>query len=874
MEFVSDSLLLSTKLKIPAPRKNYVVRRGLFSQLSQCADLSVIFVRGGAGTGKTTLLSSFIRETGLKNVGWLSLDASNTDVRSFWPYFTAAVQPFLGGDGDFLTLMRSNPDVSHMENLLIPLINRLCGVEDRYLVLDDVHCISDAALTRTLEFFIGNMPENFHLFMLSREDPPVYLGPLAVSGRLLFLDGSQMRLLPEEGTEFLRRTLGFSGSAEELERLNTYAEGWIGGLQLAAAAGAADRNSGRLLRAGGGIAAEYLNREVFESLTQEERDFLTRTGFLSYFNEELCSALFDDFFAERFDTMVEALTRKNLFIICVDEQNRIYRYHNILGEYLIQQFSRLSDSVKQSLHEKAAKAFERQGDYAESLREFSAANDFGDVLRVAKSMDGRVEGWKFLDGVPMDQLILEPDLAAQCFLYNFGNFNLERCRELYKKFQEHYKDSDVSRAMHFASKYFSGENFNLPEYCTFTAEQIDAVPFSSVPKAMLLVENSAALLVREQYEESERCARKAMQLCAGVNAFVELFACNQMAQICEEIGNLNDSLTWYAKSEELIRSPRMVGGVEVNYCFGLTGVYMRQMELEKAAQILEKARCLIEEKHFRLNITNMTLAFHQAEMKFLSGDAESGASQVEKLRAEYASFGVLTFGRLLEELACAGRLTDELANRFLEELEQSSEIYQSSSFLILLRARILFGRGQEEEALRKTEEVLTASRTHGNRLHLVEAGLQKVLMLCRVPETAARQRDIRNLLYEAVYYAQKDRNRMPFYLDRAVLLPLLRELLAKTEGRNSLSVGEMSFLRDIVVLCGSDGAPKETETLSARETEVLSELARGITNREIADVLCISQATVKTHVLSIFSKLGISSRMMAVEEGRKRGLIS
>lgn len=874
MEFTSDSLLLSTKLKIPAPRKNYVVRRALFRQLSRCADLSVIFVRGGAGTGKTTLLSSFLRETGLKNVGWLSLDASNADICSFWPYFTAAVQPFLGNDGDFLALMRSNPDVSHMENLLIPLINRLCGGEDRYLVLDDVHCISDAALTRTLEFFIGNMPENFHIFMLSREDPPVYLGPLAVSGRLLFLDGNQMRLLPEEGTEFLRRTLGLSGSAEELERLNTYAEGWIGGLQLAAAAGAAGQNSGRLLRAGGGIAAEYLNREVFESLTLEERDFLTRTGFLSYFNAGICSVLFEDFSSEQFDKMVEALTRKNLFIICVDEQNRIYRYHNILSEYLLQQFSCLTDSIKQSLHKKAAEAFERQGDCTEALQEFNAANDFGNVLRVAKAMDGRVEAWKFLDRVPMDQLIMEPDLAAQCFLYNFGNFNLERCRELYRLFQEHYKDADVSRAMSFASKYFSGDSFNLPEYCTFTAEQIDAVPFSSVSKAMLLVENSAALLVREQYEESERCAQKAIQLCAGVNAFVELFACNQMAQICEEIGNLNESLTWYAKSEELIRSPRMVGGVEVNYCFGLTGVYMRQMELEKAEETLEQARRLIEEKHFRLNITNMTLAFHQAEMRFLHGDAETGTVSVEKLRSEYVSFGVLTFGRLLQDLACAGRLTDELANQFLEEMEQSSGVYQSSSFLILLKARILYGRGQAEEALRKTEEVLTASRTHGNRLRLVEAGLQKVIMLRSAPETAARQREIRNLLYEAVYYAQKNRNRMPFYLDRVILLPLLRELLSQAVGRNSLSATEMSFLREIIDLCDTDAAQKEPEVLSTRETEVLSELARGITNREIADVLCISQATVKTHVLSIFGKLGVSSRMMAVAEGKKRGLIS
>ena len=47
----------------------------------------------------------------------------------------------------------------------------------------------------------------------------------------------------------------------------------------------------------------------------------------------------------------------------------------------------------------------------------------------------------------------------------------------------------------------------------------------------------------------------------------------------------------------------------------------------------------------------------------------------------------------------------------------------------------------------------------------------------------------------------------------------------------------------------------------------------GITNREIADKLCISQTTVKTHVLSIFGELDVSSRMLAVQEGRAKGFI-
>ncbi len=171
MEHSSDILLLTTKLKIPAPRKNYIVRQGLFEQLTKCGDMSIIFLSGGAGTGKTTLLSSFIQKKELKNVCWLSLDSSNTNVYSFWLYFTAAVSPFLKDEGSLFNLLRTNPDTKHMENLLITLINQLWGDEEYYMVLDDVQCIRDEALVRTFEFFIEAMPSNFHFFMLSREDP-------------------------------------------------------------------------------------------------------------------------------------------------------------------------------------------------------------------------------------------------------------------------------------------------------------------------------------------------------------------------------------------------------------------------------------------------------------------------------------------------------------------------------------------------------------------------------------------------------------------------------------------------------------------------------------------------------------------------------
>jgi LuxR family maltose regulon positive regulatory protein len=874
MEAATDMLLLSTKIKIPAPRRDYVVRAALFDRLSQCSDMNVIFVRGGAGTGKTTLLSSFLKEKQLKNVGWLTLDRSNSNLYSFWHYFAAAVGTFLGDD-DFISLLKSCFDAAHMEHLLTLLINRMCGETDYYMVLDDVHCISDPALMNSLEFFLSAMPENLHLFMLSREDPPVYLGSMAISGRLLFIDGNQMQLSPEEGMEFLRKTLKRTDSDEELQKLSQYAEGWIGGLQLAVAASASGRPSGNLLRAGGGIAAEYLTREIFEAMSSEEQRFLVGTGYLSYFDPKLCSQLFENFSDADFDSMIDILTQKNLFIICVDEQNSIYRYHNILSDYLTQKFFKLTEEERQELLQKAAAGFEHCGDPVEALRLLSMAKDDQGIMRVARGMNGSIESWSYLDELPLDHLMEDADLAIQCFMYNIGKLDIDRCLILFDAFEHRYEGTDIFRVMQFAKTYVEIGRGKLPVYHTLTAQQIDQLNLGSVTKAMILVENATALTENMQYLAAEACLDKAVELSVGSNIFVEFYSYGGKSQLYEEIGRLNECLDYYTKAMELFRSPFMLPMIGINFYIGITGVYMRRMELEKAEESLGKARELQTMKKTANDLIDHTILFHIAEMKFLRGEDEKGAEYMAQMLTGEQGYSTIMVARLIHEMDCASLLQDSMANRFLQDLEEAQQ-HKSQPFLRLLRARIIVHQGRAKEALAEAEEVLTFARTQKNRIRLVEAGILKIWLLSKEEETAGRQRDISNLIREVIYYAHENKILMPFFLERKTLLPLLGGYAAQNNKKSVLSVEEERFLQEVLSVCGetNEARSKEVDALSSRELEVLQALSQGITNREIADQLCISQATVKTHVLSIFGKLGVSSRMLAVEQGRKKGLIS
>jgi DNA-binding NarL/FixJ family response regulator len=73
-------------------------------------------------------------------------------------------------------------------------------------------------------------------------------------------------------------------------------------------------------------------------------------------------------------------------------------------------------------------------------------------------------------------------------------------------------------------------------------------------------------------------------------------------------------------------------------------------------------------------------------------------------------------------------------------------------------------------------------------------------------------------------------------------------------------------------LVGRMRGPAE-EQLSSREVEVLQLVADGHSNSEIAQRLHISQATVKSHLVNIFGKLGVSDRTAAVTAALRRGII-
>ncbi len=100
---------------------------------------------------------------------------------------------------------------------------------------------------------------------------------------------------------------------------------------------------------------------------------------------------------------------------------------------------------------------------------------------------------------------------------------------------------------------------------------------------------------------------------------------------------------------------------------------------------------------------------------------------------------------------------------------------------------------------------------------------------------------------------------------------LVRAVRAAHEGQSVLAP---TVARKLIGHVRAPAAQPPSETLTERELEVLRLVAAGTTNKEAARSLFISEATVKTHLLHLYAKLGVRDRAAAVAAAYRSGLLS
>lgn len=851
---------LSTKLKMPVPRTNYISRRQLYKKLEDMRDYKLTLIKGAAGSGKTTLLTSFIRDRALTSFRWISLDEDDNDVLIFWNYFLGAINDLFGEQRDtFMASFKAVLQKEDMKQLVSLLINRLASQyeDDLYVVLDDFQNIRDEYLLKTIEFFISHSPENIRLVLLTREEPALYTGNLLIAGRLLQITEEDMRLSRDEGMLFLRKTLGVDLPEGTLNEINRLAEGWIGGIQLIALASAKGGNPAREVKALGRHTVDYLSREILGSLEDSERDFLIKTSILSYFDKNMCDRFLD---SGRSEEMIAGLLDKNLFIVTVDENRGVYRYHNIFGEFLKLRFAGLDDGMKRAMHLRAAEIFESSGDIEESVRHLLKVKNYARVLEKISIMEDGQKRWRFLRDIPLEYIKDNRDIVLQLFFYYYCNMEWEQCKRLLESVSGKIESDTAWRALKIAKALIYDFDFEMD---VMSMDEIENMQISDTVKALIFIKTSAFLHIQDKNRESLEFIQKAAILEEKLqNPYIQYFILTMRCQALEDMGELLRCEAIYQEAFRLISRHDFLAPLLENNCIGITGVYLKSMALDRAEEYLNKAgECLGEASA----ITDIAYLYNLMELKILKGQKDEALEILHRLMGFTAYYKLVHASGLLRYAFYFGDAGQELLREYINSYESLDEKYVRTDDR-LMYSLAQYGGGNAAAACAILDEVLRDTRRTKTKYKLVEAILLKVAILNE--NFNENKREIFNLLREAIYYSYENRILSPYFVageKTAGLLSALRE--SRT---NDLNKHERAFIGDIIRLFEPDA---KEEVLSERELQVLLEMSTGASNREIGERLYISLSTVKTHIVNIYSKLEASNRVEALDRARELGLL-
>ncbi len=371
--------LVSTKLRFSQARPNLVARPRLIATLEREPGRKLTLISAPAGFGKTTLLVEWLRVLADSegSVAWLSLDEGDNDPVRFLSYLVASLRRTVGeefGEG-VLAALRS-PEPPRMEAVLGAFVNELADLPGEVsVILDDYHLIDSEGVHNIISFLLERLPEDAHLVISGRVDPPLPLARLRVRGHMSELHAADLRFTPEEAAAFLGDVMGLDLSADDVAALEGITEGWIAALQLAALS-MRQRNdvSGFIRSFSGGHrdVFDFLAEEVLQRQTDRVQTFLLETSILERLSGPLCDTL-----TGRNDgqEMLERLERENLFIVALDDDRLWYRYHHLFAHFLRARLQHENPERVEELHRAVTKWCENHGLIDAAVRHALAAGD-------------------------------------------------------------------------------------------------------------------------------------------------------------------------------------------------------------------------------------------------------------------------------------------------------------------------------------------------------------------------------------------------------------------------------------------------------------------------------------------------------------------
>jgi LuxR family maltose regulon positive regulatory protein len=885
--------LLASKLAAPRMPGRVLPRPRLFALLDTGVERPVTLVAAPAGSGKTMLLGSWMSAASLPGpVAWLSLDSGDNDPARFWTYLLAALcrSGAVPVDSQLQTLM-PQPQV---DDALLPLL--VHGLDQLaspvVLVLDDVHELTDARVLEGIEFLVRHAPPQLRLMLATRADPPLPLHQLLLNGTLTQLRAADLAFTVAEVAELLAEYDYRSRlSDDDLAVLQARTEGWAAGLRLAAVSMQRQPDLHRFVMELAGddrSLAGYLVSEVLDQQPDELRSFLLRTCVVDALSGELADALTGCDDGER---MLARLERANVFVVALGSRRDWYRYHPLFADLLRYELRREAPQLTAELRRRAAGWYASHGLPVEAIQQAILAKDWPCTTDLIAdhglSLSLRGQGQVFrdlLDRLPVDARRNHPELAlltaAERIASNTDGAEapLRLAREQERMLADDRRPrftlilaicrlTRASRAGDFDEVLAAGREALEVQAQLNGGANTNGVAGDAT--AVALAGLGAAELWTGELDAAEVHLRAGQDaaLWAGLDD-VQLHCLSQLALLHAVRGRLNHAVQTGQAAVELagVRAWASSGPV-TGALLALAWVHYQRDDLVTAANYLGRAAevsTAAPERPLRVAIRIMEGRLRHAQADPVGAFAEFGAARQDL--ADWNPPQLLSRWLAMSEAELHLVAGDtESARILLEEFDMGEPATASDAVAL---ARLQLAEGDPADAAKRLSPFLDDTVPATDLGTLIQAWLLHALAshALDAPDQAAAS------LGCAIDLAEPEEYRRGF-LDTGTPG---RMLLARYRDWVDAS---WSFLDELVQApldptpTAVSPMPAWIEPLSQRERAVLRYLPSMLTFMEIGSELFISVNTTKSHVRSIYRKLGVVGRRDAVRRARELQLL-
>ncbi|SMP19230.1 ATP-, maltotriose-and DNA-dependent transcriptional regulator MalT [Muriicola jejuensis] len=831
----------------------------------------MILLSAPAGYGKSVLVSQWIKEKEGANA-WLSLNDSMNDTAVFLIYLGEALNTCSSRKREVFINLHKQYTFLSWEAIIEIIVNAATELEEKTrLIIDDYYLISNPEIHQLVEVLIREEIRNLQIIIISRWDPPFQLRELRLYQKMQEIRMADLKFEKEEAIELLALDDSISLTNDEINTVVKRTEGWILAIRMILLARSFPVEDNKIK----GIENISNNLDQllsYISLNLEPKFFrqMQLCALCDQFNVELIDSICD--FAYEGSCKGEVLLAKlkelNLFILATDSDGGWYRFHHLVGETLIRNLKKTDPDIIISIYTHISEWFSDKNFVDEAINYAIKAENYelacSQIIKHRASILDKDQWWvlkRWLDKIPRQIRNANIDILLTELLVCEETWNIEDFSSILNRIEsiglENSNAENISRYL-----------FHLGYFLTFVEPNPKKAVEALEQSIALFHDESALFGVRR--ESVVACSRQMLGLTAlalkSLEDIHEKFERSSKSYVRSFDGKVLVHLlsgNFESANNDLKKILFLVQDSDFLYLKGWSSYYQGNI----AFQFFQKDRAM--------NAFKKALEYEGIFNYRAYFDALAGLTLISSLKKDEK-----TTASFLEQM---GQLAIKLKDRKFKNYYRSVQArinwhtgqgdkelswatadwvkQHPSSYLFLIdvpeltKLRIVVSHGthaQIEEAITVLEEVEAILKSVHNGYQLIDIALLKAMGFFRLQ----RKKRAVKWLEEALIQADKNEMIRPV-LEATLVMPSLFNLIEDPSPYRILTHTGLDLATR-----KTPGSPASASNgLTLREQELVRLIAKGLRNKEIADLLNISTGTVKSHLTNIYSKLQVPNRI-------------